>query len=193
MPPEPTKQPITTGRVVLVHSRKFKHGPYPGLVVAAFAGTPYVNVNPSVDGANDGEALKEFRDSGQGNTFTSLPVFDPLTPEQRAELPESMVAWCEWMPVQAQGGGFADRIAKLESQAAQAERGGFTHTERLDTIDRRLSAIEAKLSEPRGAGEPSPNVAAELHNLRQAVETLATHLCNDGSDIRNRVQEILRV
>jgi len=62
---------------------------------------PHVNVNVFVDGANYPAFLKELRGRESGNTFTSVPVFAPISPEDRDELKtvqSTVGVWCEWPP-----------------------------------------------------------------------------------------------
>lgn len=103
---ELSKQPLSNGRMLHVFS---KHNEFddrrPGVVVNHWP-TGTANVNVFIDGANDGAFLKKCRERPDGNTLASIPVFDPLTEEQRQAIraagPESWAGaceyWAEWPP-----------------------------------------------------------------------------------------------
>lgn len=76
--------PATVGRILHAYSDHWT-GPRPAIVTNAWGGN-HANVNVLFDGANDHAALANVRRSPRGNTFTSVPVFDALTPEQRIEV-----------------------------------------------------------------------------------------------------------
>jgi hypothetical protein len=124
--PEPvvltSKRKAGIPRMVCVFCPDLWSGPQPGVV----SGGPFVepitnpvgsevieqegqvvNVNALVDAANNPRALAVWRGRREGNTMCSVPLYDALTPEQRAQVaPRSLIgtdssgnryfAWCEW-------------------------------------------------------------------------------------------------
>lgn len=93
----------TPGRVLLCFrnkgwTRNKNHDPRPGICVSNFPGSNH-NVNVFLDGGNDADVLAEFRASPAGNTLMSAPVYDSLTPEQRAQIAAKHSYWCEWPPL----------------------------------------------------------------------------------------------
>jgi hypothetical protein len=104
--PQNSSVRATAGRVLHAYSPKWT-GPRPALVVTevATAGN-VVNANINFDGLNDREMLAYVRASEQGNTFGSLPVYDALTRDERAEAITHAPAWTphsipiilEWPP-----------------------------------------------------------------------------------------------
>jgi hypothetical protein len=109
-------------RMVNVYCPSLWDGPQPGVVVGGPFKEPVcenapeglrtvedqaqcINVNALVDGANFPKALARWRSVTSGNTLTSVPLYDALTTEQRAEVagrgwanPSGLVCWCEWPP-----------------------------------------------------------------------------------------------
>lgn len=99
-----TKNIPTVGRVLMCFRaagwtrHKSINEVRPGICVSSFPGANQ-NVNVFLDGGNDREILAQFRESPQGNTLMSVPVYDPLTNEQRAEVAKRCSYWCEWPPM----------------------------------------------------------------------------------------------
>jgi hypothetical protein len=98
----------TCARIVHVYSNRWR-GPRPGVVVCGWgvsADTQLINVNVFLDGANDTKVLAEFRARPDGNTLTSVPLYDALDDEQRGQLllpavpgPDNPPRYhCEWPP-----------------------------------------------------------------------------------------------
>lgn len=155
----------TCGRVVHVYSNRWD-GPRPGIVICGWgigSGRQLINVNVMLDGANEPEALDDFRKRGQGNTLTSVGLYDPLTPQERSSLISGPGAsgdenppryHCEWMPFQA---GQATR-----TQAAEGD------------LSKRLADAEARLTK-----------------TTQAVVDLAALLKNAGPPTKNALNTVL--
>lgn len=100
---KPVKAPptrATVGRIVHVYSKWWK-GTRPGIVVGGPWGAPEsqtANVNVFLDGCNDSDLLSQCRTSQAGNTLGSIPVRDPFTDEERAELFSKWEHWAEFPP-----------------------------------------------------------------------------------------------
>jgi len=97
----------------------------------------------------------------------------------------------------AQSGDLADRIAKLESAVSEIQpaldRIGFASANSHDDAAKRLAAIEGRLARGTEPGElDCAAINAQLRVLTRAVEVIAGHISNDGSDIQTRVQDALR-
>lgn len=109
------------GRIVHVYAPSLWSGPQPGIVSNGPFTEPVcelhfhgrrtvqedgqvVNVNVLVDAANNPNALKYWRCREQGNTLTSVPLYDALTAHDRAEVlsrpagAAGIVCWAEWPP-----------------------------------------------------------------------------------------------
>jgi hypothetical protein len=142
-------------------------GPQPGLVV----GGPFidgdkqlVNVNPMIDAANFPDVLKAFRERGQGNTLTSIPLFDALSNEQRQQLHESGISiWAEWPPVPSATGPSPIELVYR----------------RLDEITKRIDAFAIAPARPSDG------------RTHAAIRALAKHICNDGTTIDQDINNIL--
>lgn len=113
---ELTNQSPTKGRILHFYHPTLGYDPMPCIVVngpfnepntnadgdkAVFG--PHANVNVFVDGANHQAFLAELRGRPDGNTFTSVPVFDALDEDKRAVARErrstaGLGVWCEWPP-----------------------------------------------------------------------------------------------
>lgn len=104
-PPAPSesKTPVTVARLVHVYQKGgwlCKHnsgggrctGPRAGLVVNAF-GNPRANIRVSLDHANDAGYQDALDDHDMA---TSVTVYEPMTPEQRARM--TCRVWAEWPP-----------------------------------------------------------------------------------------------
>lgn len=92
---EKQKQKITVGRMLHAYSNKWT-GPRPAVVSNAFDSVDYANVNVLFDGANDQECLAAVRGSSSGNTFPSVNVYEPMTPEQRAVMLDKTKERQDW-------------------------------------------------------------------------------------------------
>lgn len=125
--PRPNTRPLTVPRVLCVYSNRWD-GPRPAFVVNAFgAAAPYANVRVFVDLANDRGASSELN-------LTSVPVFEPMTPEQRHERLTSHdskdpdpqpVYWAEWPTADAtrsSGGVTPDIDARLKALGERLEK-----------------------------------------------------------------------
>ena len=106
MIPPTSKTPASVGRVVHVYSRRWR-GPRSGIVVMGpwasaqqirDGSRQLVNVNVFLDGANDTAVLAECRARPEGNTWTSVDLFDELDQHQRDILGKQAEIWCEWPP-----------------------------------------------------------------------------------------------
>lgn len=109
------------GRIVHVYAPSLWIGPQPGIVSNGPFVEPVcenapegvrvvqtdgqvVNVNVLVDAAKNPEALKFWRSREQGNTLTSVPVYDALSGLEREIVegrpchPVGIVCWAEWPP-----------------------------------------------------------------------------------------------
>lgn len=139
----PSKTAATCGRVVLMFSTAWE-GPRPGLVIRGEGDVSsqnrdfrvdgqHITANVMVDGANDTALLALLRQRPGGNTFTTIPLFDPLDDAARSQLAESMpaghalgegvngkpvVVWAEWMPYQK---GQAQKTDELTPRVAAIE------------------------------------------------------------------------
>lgn len=111
--PQPEPNPIHTSRtpasvgrdVHLFDPLRWDGHRAAKVVLGPWGGTPEqirdgafqrVNANVFLDGLNDRAALAEVRSSSSGNTYGSAPLFDPLTPEQRARVAAEHAYWAEW-------------------------------------------------------------------------------------------------
>lgn len=105
---------VGVGRILHLYHPCLRYEPQPCIVVGGPSQEPntnkdgsegmwgtHVNVNVFADGANYQAFLAELRRSPSGNTFTSVPLFDLMQPDQREVLMarRSSVGvgiWCEW-------------------------------------------------------------------------------------------------
>jgi len=87
---EQSKTPATVGRILHAYSNKWKG---PRAAVVCNAGEGWRSVNVFLDRANDRDLLYRMSQCPTGNSFTSLPLYDALKPEERertlAECPGS--------------------------------------------------------------------------------------------------------
>lgn len=101
--PQTSRQRAGVGRVLHAYSPAWD-GPRPVNVVTSFASRDglnagdvnRVNGNIAFDGANEAKVLEHVRRRNSGNTWTSVEVYDALTPEQRAEKLPSLASATEW-------------------------------------------------------------------------------------------------
>lgn len=139
-----SKTRASIGRVLLVFCPALWEGAQPGMVSNGPFDEPEpgdlsklgqaVNVNALVDAANHPKALEFWRSRSAGNTLCSLPLYDALSEEQRAELmthaqdwSDRPFAWAEWMPYQVgqaqkntdDVGKFAGRLDRIEAALAR--------------------------------------------------------------------------
>ncbi len=187
--------PATAGRVVLCfrptgwsRNRDFREA-RPGIVANSFGGaSTNCNVNVFLDGGNDADTLAEFRQSPSGNTLMSVPIYDPLTNEQRAELAKLGNAWCEWpLAPKPQPSPIPSVYERIEEQAAQ------------------ISAIRDRLAESQGP-KPEPAISegqldfvtrktleneTRLAATTQALVDLAALLKNAGPPTKNAHEVVL--
>lgn len=94
--PQPTRQPLSVGRIVHAYCPKKWRGPRAAIVANAWPGSLCANVNVFLDGGNDQLALADFRAAPTGNTLMSATCYDQLDDEQRGML--SGDYWIEWPP-----------------------------------------------------------------------------------------------
>lgn len=95
--PTPSTNKAGPGRILMVHDRGFKAGPYPGITVSAQDEDGSVAVNVFVNGNADPFAMNRHRKNAAGNTLTQVPVYDALTEAQRTSLRNtSLIRWAEW-------------------------------------------------------------------------------------------------
>jgi len=120
--------------------------PRPGICVSSFPAT-HQNVNVFLDGGNDQEKLAEFRSRPEGNTLMSATIYDPLTPEQRAEVAKRHPYWCEWPPMPA---------PKSQPQPSGGQNGAslLALVQDVKTLRQGLLDLAALL---RNAGGPTKN------------------------------------
>lgn len=101
--PKTSRQKAGVGRVLHAFSPAWD-GPRPVSVVASWASREQlqagtvnrVNGNIAFDGANEAKVLEHVRRRNSGNTWTSVEVFDALTPEQRNELRPELAKSGDW-------------------------------------------------------------------------------------------------
>ncbi len=109
------------GRIVHVYAPSLWSGPQPGIVSNGPFNEPvcenaavgvrtvqndgqHVNVNVLVDAANNPDALAFWRSRPQGNTLTSVPLYDALPHLERETVAgrpagaAGLVCWAEWPP-----------------------------------------------------------------------------------------------
>ena len=145
----------TLGRVVHVYAARQWSGPRAGIVAMAWPDSGCANVNLQLDGCTDAQLLSFMRASPQGTTLPSIPVFDPLTDEERKAI--TLDYWAEWMPFQVsqQQAEIPKRLTALEDRVSQAAEWG----EKVEGLEGRLAEAESKL------GTLLTQFAEELRNI----------------------------
>lgn len=101
--PKTSRQKAGVGRALHAFSPAWD-GPRPVTVVGTFASREdlkagvvnRVNGNIAFDGANEAKVLEHVRRRNSGNTFTSVEVYDALTPEQRLERMPALKHAADW-------------------------------------------------------------------------------------------------
>ena len=104
--PKTSRLPATCGRDLLAYSHSQWVGPRPAKVMVGphapiddVRGGAFQRVDANIHfhGSRDQGMLAQVRASPQGNTFTSLPVFDPLNDaERQAVIASGIGLWLEW-------------------------------------------------------------------------------------------------
>ncbi len=142
-------------------------GPRPATVVNGSGSS--ANVNVALDGANDRKMLDKVRMSGDGSTFTSVPVYDTLSPEQIAEAlkdascRQDVKIICVWPDAGDAGkadGGKAlaklkEEVAELRDELAALRK---SSAESLAKAEERFAATAPAATGP--APEPNPTERA---------------------------------
>lgn len=204
-----SKTMASCGRVVHVYSNRWR-GPRPGLVICGWgvSGThQLINVNVMLDGANDTKVLAEFRARPDGNTLTSIGLYDPLTDLERGQLIAGPGAsskdnhpryHCEWLPFQASGVqrnelslsnvyGRIEEVQKRIDSLQVAAAGHFTELEQAICALKGsfpLGAPPARMAESAKLGAPpTDGVGTAPAACEDKFEDVAT-----GSKVLNGVE-----
>lgn len=143
-----------------------------------------ITVNVELNGVRDAGVIAQLAKHPQGNTIFNVPLFEPLTEDQRALCQEALnvypACWCEWMPYQA---GQAKKTEAVESGLAarvtELETKLYTIGEGIGSIQ---ETLKQKLAEYPTIIPLEPDSGWSTSNgLVAAIRLLAKHLSCDVS------------
>lgn len=147
-----------------------------------------VDVNLSVHGVRDAELLAAFRARPEGNTFSGVPIFDALTPEQRVEVAKFYEVWAEWMPYQVgQAKQAQDLSGNVAKQVADLRDGLDSLSKRVSGRDDFVSALSDRVDSIKQPSPLAPGASPDVSRLVSAIK----HLASASPDTTAEVTAIL--